>query len=340
MMQEVVTSGAENYFSRYSHVESELIVDGCEPDLLPDLSVMIPTFRRPHLLKEAIDSVVNQTAHGINIEIVVVDNDAETNSNELATLVKSFIPNNIRLYKNKENIGMFGNWNRCIELARAPKLTILNDDDLLHPDFIKITHDLANQTAISVAYVQFKEKNNLRWPMTTKTKNRALTEAVFFNGNPIPGSLGFVFNKCSALQIGGYNQEFWPTADYEFSYRYFKQFGINQTSNPLAGYRWQENESMKVATLEGFLANDIDFRYRILREKEYTVIKRKILEIFIDLMAVSAAIGYNKINAEFNVCQNLSKNKVQILYVEIIKNKFFRRVLLSLKNAICNFLMS
>lgn len=340
MMQEVAKSGTENHFARYSHIESELIIDSCRPSLQPDLSVMIPTFRRPHLLKEAIESVVNQTAHGINIEIVIVDNDAETNSSELAALVKSFIPHNIRLFRNKENIGMFGNWNRCIELARAPKLTILNDDDLLHPDFIKITHALATKMAISVAYVQFKEKNSLHWPTVTKTKNRALTRADFFNGNPIPGSLGFVFNKQSALQLGGYNPELWPTADYEFSYLYSKLFGINQTTIPLAGYRWQENESMKVATLEGFLANDIDFRYRIIREKEYTVIKRKILEIFIDLLAVSAAMGYEKINKEFNACQNLSKNKVKMLHINIIKNKYIRRGFLRLKYLICNVLIN
>ncbi|MBW0294692.1 hypothetical protein B4P00_00225 [Shewanella xiamenensis] len=340
MMQEVVTNRTQNHFARYSHVESELIIDGCQASLLPDLSVMIPTFRRLHLLKDAIESVVNQTAHDIKIEIVIVDNDAGTDNTELASLVESFFPNNIRLFRNKENIGMFGNWNRCIELARAPKLTILNDDDLLHPDFIKITHELANQTAISVAYVQFKEKNNLHWPTITRTKKWALTRADFFNGNPIPGSLGFVFNKQSAFELGGYNEELWPTADYEFSYRYCRKFGINRTTIPLAGYRWQENESMKVATLEGFLANDIDFRHRIIREKECSIIKKKVLELLINMMAVSSAISYKKINTEFCIDKSILINKVPMFYIRMLNGYFFYQLFLRSRYQICKILIN
>ncbi|EKP0297378.1 glycosyltransferase family 2 protein [Aeromonas veronii] len=340
MTEEVVTSSSQNHFARYSHIGSELIIDGCQPNLLPDLSVMIPTFRRPHLLKEAIESVVNQTAHGINIEIVIVDNDAETNSSELASLVESFFPNNIRLFRNKENIGMFGNWNRCIELARAPKLTILNDDDLLHPEFIKITNNLSEQKAICVACVQFKERNELHWSTRTKIRNRALTCADFFIGNPIPGSLGFVFNKKSALELGGYSEALWPTADYDFSYRYYRQFGINQTTIPLAGYRWQENESMKVATLEGFLANDINFRNNIIREGKYSHIKIKMLCLLIDFMAVSAAIRYKEINTGFCIDKNLLKNKVPMFYATILNCYSFHRVFLKLMLRICKILIN
>lgn len=341
MMQEVVTNSAQNHFAIYSHVESELIIDGCQPSLLPELSVMIPTFRRPHLLKEAIESVVNQTTHDIKIEIVIVDNDAGTDNTELASLVESFFPNNIRLFRNKENIGMFGNWNRCIELARAPKLTILNDDDLLHPNFIKITHELAKQTAISVAYVQFKEKNELHWPTVTRTKNWALTRADFFNGNPIPGSLGFVFNKQSALQLGGYNEELWPTADYEFSYRYSKQFGINQTTIPLAGYRWQENESMKISTLEGFITNDIIFRRRIINEKQCSIFIYKFLDILVEIFAVINARKYKKINMDFNIEKNIKINNVKYagIYLKLFEFSFVNICFERMRTRLVHFLI-
>ena len=34
----------------------------------------------------------------------------------------------MKYYKNEKNIGMYGNWNRCIELSNGEYLTILNDD--------------------------------------------------------------------------------------------------------------------------------------------------------------------------------------------------------------------
>ncbi|MGI2012758.1 glycosyltransferase family 2 protein [Shewanella oncorhynchi] len=334
MMQEVVTNGAENHFARYSHVESELLIDGCEPDLLPDLSVMIPTFRRPHLLKEAIVSILNQTAHGLNIEIVIVDNDAESESLELAILVKGFSSSNIRLFRNKENIGMFGNWNRCIELARAPKLTILNDDDILHPDFIKTVLTSESQAALSVAYVQFNEIKNLTWPqIITSNKLKKLTRTDFFQGNPIPGSLGLLMNKNQATQLGGYNPDLWPTADYDFSYRYCKFFGIKQISSKLAAYRWQDNESMKVATLEGFLANDIKFRSEIINDCQVAPF-RFLLQVLSGLITTSNAIGYNSVNDDFDVYKNIARNKVLCgrVYIFFLKLKPLNRVFRGMLN--------
>ena len=44
---------------------------------------------------------------------------------------------NIRLIRNQKNIGMFGNWNKCIKEAKGTYVTILNDDDLLNYNFVE-----------------------------------------------------------------------------------------------------------------------------------------------------------------------------------------------------------
>ena len=43
----------------------------------------------------------------------------------------------ISYYKNKENLGMFGNWNRCLELARGEWVCILHSDDKIMPNYIE-----------------------------------------------------------------------------------------------------------------------------------------------------------------------------------------------------------
>lgn len=325
----------QNHFAKYCHIESQLMIDGCEPDFQPDLSIMIPTFRRPYLLMEAIESIINQTEKDIKLEIVVVDNDAETECTELVNLIEDFLPNNIRLFRNKENIGMFGNWNRCIELARAPYLTILNDDDLLHPDFINQSLVHSNQTAICVGYIQFHAKNKLQWAVKNSNLTKALTRADFFNGNPIPGSLGFIFNKQSALLLGGYNQELWPTSDYDFNYRYFKSFGINKIIFPLAAYRWQENESMRLTTLEGFMTNDIKFRNKMIAETDCSPVRKLVLVILIKLMATSSAIDYGEINRDFKVVDSLVKSDVSKIFYKLLKFKYIYKIFSRLRYRIC-----
>ena len=40
-------------------------------------------------------------------------------------------------YKNEKNLGIYGNWNRCLQLARGKWYTMLHDDDLLSNNFLK-----------------------------------------------------------------------------------------------------------------------------------------------------------------------------------------------------------
>lgn len=76
---------------------------------------MIPTYKRMSLLDKAIHSVTNQMTN-YNYEIVVVDNNPDTPICEIEMLLRKY-SNNLSYYKNEENIGMFGNWNRCVLLA-------------------------------------------------------------------------------------------------------------------------------------------------------------------------------------------------------------------------------
>lgn len=327
MKQEVVTSSAKNYFARYSHVESELIIDGCQPNLQPDLSVMIPTFRRPHLLKEAIESIINQTALGIKIEIVVVDNDAETDSSELSKLVESFFPNNIRLFKNTENIGMFGNWNRCIELAKAPIITILNDDDLLHPDFIRFTYESNIEAVRIVTHKTFSTLSNIRWEgINNEISLFPISKYHFFIGNPAPGSLGVLMNKRCALKLGGYNEDVWPTSDYDFTYRYWRTYGGYKTKLNLSGYRWAENESLKVDTLTGFLKYCYQFRLELISSLSISNRRKNFLMKINNLKSVNDAFIYNSVNSEFNVQENLMSIGIHLKKYSVFNFKIFREL--------------
>ena len=42
----------------------------------------------------------------------------------------------LRYYKNVQNIGLFGNWNRCFQLACGKWVVLLHDDDLIFDDFL------------------------------------------------------------------------------------------------------------------------------------------------------------------------------------------------------------
>ncbi|KAA5805704.1 glycosyltransferase family 2 protein [Thermoanaerobacterium thermosaccharolyticum] len=99
---------------------------------MPKVTVAIPTYNRAHYLKEAIESVLNQTY--TDYELLVVDN-ASTDITE--EVVKSFSDKRIKYIKNETNIGMVNNWNKCIDLAQGEYLIIFHDDDIMKPELLE-----------------------------------------------------------------------------------------------------------------------------------------------------------------------------------------------------------
>ena len=100
----------------------------------PKVSVCIPTFNGAPYIRDAIDSVLNQTLQ--NFEIIVVNN---CSTDHTETIVKEYLllSNQIFYYKNTNNIGMAENFNKCLEYAKGAHIKFLCDDDILMPDCLK-----------------------------------------------------------------------------------------------------------------------------------------------------------------------------------------------------------
>jgi glycosyltransferase involved in cell wall biosynthesis len=100
----------------------------------PLVSVCIPTYNGAAHLAECLDSVCSQT-YG-NCEILVVD---DCSSDETVALVESYRRQDgrMRVVQNKRNLGLIGNWQRCIDLARGDYIKFAFQDDVLYPSFIE-----------------------------------------------------------------------------------------------------------------------------------------------------------------------------------------------------------
>jgi hypothetical protein len=92
------------------------------------ITVAIPTYRRDAYLKEALESVMAQTA--TDLEIIVSDN---ANSATTRALVQSYGDSRMTYAPLLENIGLHGNLTRCLHLGSAPYVAVLLDDDTMYP---------------------------------------------------------------------------------------------------------------------------------------------------------------------------------------------------------------
>jgi glycosyltransferase involved in cell wall biosynthesis len=134
--------------------------------LFPKVSVLIPTYNRPHYFEQALNSALNQTYKPI--EIIVCD---DSTNDETERLIQSYLAkhSNIRYYKNETNLGQFENDLKCMELASGEYVNFLMDDDLFHPE------------KIEKMMRYFLEDPDKR--ISLVTSHRQLIDG---NGNPLP----------------------------------------------------------------------------------------------------------------------------------------------------------
>ncbi len=98
----------------------------------PDITIFIPTYKRPQKLKRAIESAAAQTWE--NIQIVICDN---ASNDETVDVVSEFkqADSRIKYFCHPSNIGMLANYEFAISILDTEFYSFLSDDDLLLPCF-------------------------------------------------------------------------------------------------------------------------------------------------------------------------------------------------------------
>lgn len=91
----------------------------------PLVSVIIPIYNAAPYLKEAIESITNQTYK--NLEIILVDDCSTDNSFEIA---ESFKDERIKLYKNQKNLKISKTLNFAISKTKGEYIARMDADDI------------------------------------------------------------------------------------------------------------------------------------------------------------------------------------------------------------------
>lgn len=100
------------------------------------LTVVIPSYNKEKYIERCIQSILHEKAY-ID-KIILVDNCSTDKTFEIA---KTFEPE-IKCYKNEMNLGMAGNWNKCIDLCETEWLMIFHADDELVPGAMRHYKDI------------------------------------------------------------------------------------------------------------------------------------------------------------------------------------------------------
>ena len=241
---------------------TELLNYNCENarEKTVELSVLIPTFNRARDLERCLRSVSDQKWN-VSYEVLISENDA-MNSENLKSVIDLFPDLPITYFVQSENIGMFGNWNYLISIANGKYFTLLNDDDVLLPEWSIILDVLSGSTMLGV-----KACEDSSWDgkdierQVTNPVSRSISLNELYWGLWTNGTLGSVFHTESALSIGLFNSGLYPIADWDFYVRYIETFEGLLFDQVLALYGREESNSVRLPTM--LKDTIISYQYRI-----------------------------------------------------------------------------
>lgn len=98
------------------------------------VSVCIPTYNNATMIEDALRSVLAQTYP--NLEVLVLDNHSTDETERLVHEI-ALSDSRVRYVRHAKNIGMAGNFNACLTMARGEFIQVLCADDILESGCVK-----------------------------------------------------------------------------------------------------------------------------------------------------------------------------------------------------------
>jgi glycosyltransferase involved in cell wall biosynthesis len=208
----------------------------------PEVSVVIPTYNRPGLLRRAVTSALAQ--EGARVEVIIVDDGSspQVTADELpAEVTIARIPSE----------GVAAARNLGARLAGAPWVAFLDDDDWWAADHVRRLLSAASATGADFAYAA-------TWNVSLTTGEASLMAAVPADGlattllhrNAIGTPSCVIVRRSLYLEVGGFDQSLAVVADWDLWIRLARVARAAAGSAPTVAYAaHDDNMSLNIPRL-------------------------------------------------------------------------------------------
>lgn len=212
-------------------------------DAPPLLTIAVPTYQRPDLLRRALASIVQAVPDTSGVEVVISDNSPDESGSEVERF-RSAWTGRLTYLANVPTIDMIANLNQCIDVSTGTFILLLHDDDFLLPGAgARLTGALRRAQASDRVFLFGVRVVNLsgriRRLQTHRRERRLdpasalrrlLTESSFVR---VPG---LVVRRDTFDEVGGFDPKVGGTGDFELETRLFARHGVRLQPEVVAGY--------------------------------------------------------------------------------------------------------
>lgn len=210
-------------------------------EMTPVISVLMPVYNAAKYIREAIESILQQTL--TEFEFVIIDDGS---TDESAQIIRSYTDPRIRLIQNEKNIGITATLNEGIQLASCELIARMDADDISYPERLEKQYGYFQRHPECVLL-----SNAVRYISATKEQARN----VYFNNDFIYYELIYtckinhpvvMFRKSVVLREGGYQTKY--AEDFNLWWRLSRKYSFFHDNEILLDYRYSETSLWKVTT--------------------------------------------------------------------------------------------
>lgn len=255
-----------------SRLKESLLIMNDYKDYKTFFEIVIPTFKRPDLLLDAVESALNQNYHE-DYKITVIDNDPSSDNVNEVNLLR--FDGKIKYYKNNQNIGIENNWNKTLILSHSNWVCLLADDDMLHPDYLRTIKNVIDKKDPGIItnlpniinrsgkithyynYGRFIFLKKIYFFLIRNSINKVRWRA-YLLGNAT-SACAMAINREKAIHLKGWTLSEYPSGDYFFNSRMAYNFSVFRINKPISFYRLGYNVSSEKDTQKQFLIRDLNF---------------------------------------------------------------------------------
>lgn len=203
----------------------------------PLISVILPVYNGANYLKEAIDSILNQTY--VHFELIIINDGSKDNSE---SIIKEYNDSRIR-YFYKDNTGLAETLNFGIKHANGFYIARQDQDDISYRDrFEKQVEYLEENLNVVLLGTRARiiSQNEVHYKWHNHAINSAELKFDLLFDNPFVHST-IMFRKKTLDKIGIYNTDRAYYEDYEFWSRFSEIGDVANLKDVLLDYRHHEN---------------------------------------------------------------------------------------------------
>ena len=221
----------------------------------PKISILIPCYQQARFLPEALDSVLRQDFH--DLEVIASD---DCSSDNTLSILQDYASRDsrIRIFRHNTNLGMVENWNFCLRQARGEAVKLMGGDDRLdRTDCLSRQWQSLQAPGVALAasarWIIDESSNKIgtlvNLPSGVFSLDKIIPKMLLHQDNLIGEPVCCLFRRKDATR--GFHPDYLQNTDIEMWFHILRFGGLAYDAEPLVDFRKHPSQATTKNTESG-----------------------------------------------------------------------------------------